>query len=236
MNKYLEYLYWRYVEHLLFIHEYIQFNKIFLWCSTVVLGMSGKVVSTYLSKPWWTMCHPHLTLWAWGITFWMALSTCVNSWLSPSVITILILCNICFGMSLGKTTLKTHLNIHDCWLGMNTRRKINMLPFESFPPAVSNGLFSLFVFSVVSIIMTSGNASSMYNSFGLTQAKDIIYFCSSFKFIAILPKFTLFFKLSISCLLKSRIDSIFGSSWSFRYVSEVGSLLNSGSFSNNWKL
>ncbi len=105
-------------------------------CSLIILeGMCGKVVSTCLPKPCAKICQPHLIFLAFGIMLSsIALSICRNSGWSPSVMITLMFNGIYVGIRLGDTTEMIYQNIHDYWLGMKTRRKINILPWESFPP------------------------------------------------------------------------------------------------------
>ena len=105
------------------VSEYIQLNILFLCFSTTEAAMSGNVVSTCHSKPWVIICHSYRTLLVLGIMFCFALSMWVNSWGSPSVITILIFCKTCLGSNLGNKILNTHWNIQYCWLGKKTLKK-----------------------------------------------------------------------------------------------------------------
>ena len=135
----------------------------------------------------------------------MALSICVKNCEPPSDMMIRTFSSNLLLIKDGITTLKIQRSIQLCWFSMNHCKNMNIFPFESFPPTVRIGLFSLFVFSTVSTIMTFGKESNNLNSFVITHANHIMYFWLSSRFFADLPILTFVFKDSISSMLKSFI-------------------------------
>lgn len=99
----------------------------------------------------------------------IASSSCVYSWLSPSVINTWHWSNVGPLKKLGISIENSHQKIQVFWLGRKALINIYMVPGDVFPDMVNNGLFSLFESEVISINSTSGYHSYKLFSWGKIQ-------------------------------------------------------------------